>query len=757
MTAFSNPISTKWRALLFAALLVGNVALAAEKKAEPSPAPASEPKTQAEVEKSVETLAASTRASIVVINQFDRNGDEAGVGAGFVVRKDGLIATCLHVIGEARAIRVRLADGRKVEVEEVRAWDRDLDLAVIRVAATNLTALPLGDSDELKQGASVVAVGNPMGLEYSIVQGVVSARREVDEKEMLQLAIPIEPGNSGGPLLDMEGRVQGLLNMKSAVTRNLGFAIPVNTLKPLLEKPNPVPMNRWLTLGALNPHEWETLLGAHWSRKGGRIVVEEPGTGFGGRSLCLSKMPVPPRPYEVTVAVKLDDEAGAAGLVFGSDGGDKHYGFYPSGGNLRLTRFDGPSVFTWTILEQIQTPHYRPGDWNTLKVRLEKDKILGYVNGHLVVESADHGLPEGRVGLAKFRQTRAEFKNFRVASRVNPEEDDSASGLADRIRREIRDYTGEPDAALSRLLQTNSALSRVVLNDRARQLEDQAVQLRRLARQVHTQAVATELSRVLDRPEEQIDLFQAGLLIARLDNPDLDVAFYQEQLQEMAAEISGRLKKNASDSERLEALIQYLFKENGFHGSRNDYYNRANSYLNRVLDDREGIPITLSVVFMELARKIGLKSVVGVPLPGHFMVKHLGPDKQDDLIDVFDGGKSVTPEEARRIVFETADVPLRPEHLAAASKRDIVLRMLRNLLGVAGQNEKSEDALRYLDVIVALSPDSVPDHFQRAGLRMRTGDLAGAKADFKWLLDRQPDGIDLDWVAEIYHTLNRQP
>jgi hypothetical protein len=109
----------------------------------------------------------------------------------------------------------------------------------------------------------------------------------LDGVELIQLAIPIEPGNSGGPLLDDRGRVQGLLNMKSGITANLGFAVPVNALKTLLERPNPVPMARWLTFGALNSAEWQPIMGARWSRKAGRIRVEGAGDGFGGRSLCL--------------------------------------------------------------------------------------------------------------------------------------------------------------------------------------------------------------------------------------------------------------------------------------------------------------------------------------------------------------------------------------------------------------------------------------------------------------------------------------
>src|ERR1051325_1529538 len=99
-------------------------------------------------------------------------------------------------------------------------------------------------------------MGVPHGLENSVVQGVVSARRVMDNVNMIQLAIPIEPGNSGGPLLDSAGKVHGILSKKSVVTQNLGFAIPINSLKILLEHPNPVPLDRWVALARLDPEEW---------------------------------------------------------------------------------------------------------------------------------------------------------------------------------------------------------------------------------------------------------------------------------------------------------------------------------------------------------------------------------------------------------------------------------------------------------------------------------------------------------------------
>ena len=190
-------------------------------------------------------LADKVRPSVVVISVPDRDGKEKHLGTGFIISPDGLIATNLHVIGEGRPITVRTADKKKLRVTTVHASDRNLDLAIVQVDAgdSKLPALPVGDSNTVKDGNPVVVMGNPHGLEHSIVSGIISGRREIEGRDMLQLAVPIEPGNSGGPVLDMQGTVHGIVTMKSAVKQNLGFAVATNDLKLLLDKPNPVPIN----------------------------------------------------------------------------------------------------------------------------------------------------------------------------------------------------------------------------------------------------------------------------------------------------------------------------------------------------------------------------------------------------------------------------------------------------------------------------------------------------------------------------------
>src|SRR5688572_29990738 len=206
-------------------------------------------------------------SSIVVIRGSGRDGKQDGLGSGFIVDSSGLIATNLHVIGEGRSFTVETSDGRKLQPVAVYASDRNFDLAVVRVEAKDLSALPLGDSDDVEPGREVIALGNPQGLERSVVKGVVSGSREIDGLPLIQLAIPIEPGNSGGPVLDMAGRVLGVVTMKSQVTDNLGFAVKINAVKPLLAKPNTVLMDRWLTIGAIDQDRWEPLFGSKWTQR----------------------------------------------------------------------------------------------------------------------------------------------------------------------------------------------------------------------------------------------------------------------------------------------------------------------------------------------------------------------------------------------------------------------------------------------------------------------------------------------------------
>ncbi len=698
----------------------------------------------------VEAIAGRVRDSVVVISAENRDGRQQGVGTGFVVDEEGLIATNLHVIGEGRPIQVTRAAGGTLEVTAVEASDHVKDLAVLRVntRGKQLPALDLAEADSIRLGEPIVMMGNPHGLRHSVVAGVVSARREIEGRRMIQLAVPIEPGNSGGPVLDGDGRVIGIATMKSAVTDNLGFAVEVSELLPLLSQPNPVPLARWLRIGGVDPQRWEPLFGANWRQRVGRVEVEGTGAGFGGRSLCLRNEDVPEPPFEVAVSVKLDDESGAAGLVFHADGADQHYGFYPSNGRMRLSCFRGPSVFSWQVLDEVSTPHYQPGEWNDLRVRIEEDKLRCFVNGQLVFESTDRQLRSGRVGLAKFRQTKAEFRQFAVGKSLKRQQLDEteAAGLRETIDRlpALSLLTDEQLAPLAEQAHAGESL----LREQADAFRERADELDRLAAAVHLRRVTADLAELVAGDEEGFDLLRAALLIAQLDDADVRADDYLDEVDRMAGEIRATLAKDAGEATRLDALNRYLFQQNGFHGSRFDYYHSANSHLDRVIDDREGLPITLSVLYMELGRRLGLK-IEGVGLPGHFVVRFVPGEGAPQLIDVFAGGVPMSREDAAAKVRAITGQPLVDDHLKPASRREIVSRMLRNLLGLAEAKGDRAAMLRYIEGLAAVDPQSIQHRGMRALLRYQNGRRTAAVADLDWIIDRQPPGLDLDQLRQM--------
>jgi len=161
-----------------------------------------------------------------------------GQGSGFVISPDGYIVTNHHVVGDADHVRVTLSDGRKFDAKLVGS-DPETEIALIKVDATGLPTIPLGDSDQSRVGEWVLAIGSPFGLEHSVTSGIVSARGRgnvgiVDYADFIQTDAAINPGNSGGPLLNMKGEVIGMntaIVSRTGGSNGVGFAIPVNMIK----------------------------------------------------------------------------------------------------------------------------------------------------------------------------------------------------------------------------------------------------------------------------------------------------------------------------------------------------------------------------------------------------------------------------------------------------------------------------------------------------------------------------------------------
>ncbi len=740
--------------LLLSAILVYDAATCA---AQPVPEDA-----RGDTEQAQQALAAQVLKSLVVVRATNRAGDESGFGTGFAVHQPGLIATARHVIGDGRDFVVELPDGSTAPVLEVFASSSQLDLAIIRIDNTSLPPLQLS-SEDIAEKRPLVALGHPRGKRNQMASGVFSGIHAIEGIGMLELAMPIEPGNSGGPVLTTDGQVVGLVTMKSTVMDSVGYALPAQLIRQLLDKPNPVPMARWKTIGAMDASLWTTVFGAEWKQRSARIIVNGAGTSFGGRTLCVRKPPRPEFPFDLRVDVKLDDEQGAAGLIFHSDGGDRHYGFYPSAGNMRLTRFDGPDVGSWTILHNEPHPVYRMQGWNTLIVRIHVDHFECYLNGKKIIEARDDMLPHGSVGLAAFRGTPAEFRRFQTGADLLPKPLSADAQLA--INAAVASISPQHPSsadAVTNLLPFGTSAEEG-LSAEADRMEKKVRHLRQLAVEVHESAMRTQLANLpgiadtgeANAPPDQSNgsLLRAALLIARMDNPDVDVETYIERVQQMADEIRKSLPPDADEATRLTAMDRHLFEELGIHGSRFEYDTRANSYINEVIEDREGLPITLSVLYIDIARQLNL-NVQGIGLPGHFVVQFAPAATPTDvqLIDPFEQGKRLSEEDVLARLSE-ARYPNLPQFRVPQTSVQICERMIGNLLGLAEREKDDAAVLRYLETLVMLVPASPEYRAKRLEIRARTGRLTNALDDANWFLEHQPDGIDLERLRDLRTSL----
>jgi len=187
-------------------------------------------------QESVADVVKRSSDAVVLIVISNSAGQETALGSGFLVSADGEIVTNYHVIKEAHSAVVKLSNGAFFPVGGVLASDAEKDLAIIKVSGKNLPFLALGDIDKIHVGDHVVAIGSPLGLEGTVSDGIVSALRDVANKKWIQTTAPVSHGNSGGPLLDMNDHVVGVITwgVNLELGQNLNFAAPCSEVTALL-------------------------------------------------------------------------------------------------------------------------------------------------------------------------------------------------------------------------------------------------------------------------------------------------------------------------------------------------------------------------------------------------------------------------------------------------------------------------------------------------------------------------------------------
>jgi regulator of sirC expression with transglutaminase-like and TPR domain len=258
----------------------------------------------------------------------------------------------------------------------------------------------------------------------------------------------------------------------------------------------------------------------------------------------------------------------------------------------------------------------------------------------------------------------------------------------------------------------------------------------------------------LSRDDDKIDLARACLQIAEDAYPGLDVEGYAGEIERFAKRLRARIPLTAAPEERVVALNEFLFDDLGFSGNTRHYYDPRNSYLNEVIDRRTGIPLTLSVLYMEIGRRLDL-DLRGVSFPGHFLVR-LRVRNGTLVLDPFSGGAPQSEDELRerlkRVIprnatggVPIAELPLE-QFLEPASNRQILARLLRNLKGVYRESDKPERLLEVLNRMIIVAPDSPGELRDRGIVYQRLECWRPALKDLTDYLEREPDASDIDEV-----------
>ena len=249
-------------------------------------------------------------------------------------------------------------------------------------------------------------------------------------------------------------------------------------------------------------------------------------------------------------------------------------------------------------------------------------------------------------------------------------------------------------------------------------------------------------------------LDRAALDLVTLEEPDFDPAPCLDRLNELASSLGDRLRNFNDGRDFVEKARAYLFEELGFHGNQTEYFDPRNSFLNHVLERRTGLPITLSVLYLEIARRLHMP-VYGIDLPRHFIVQ-FDDGRYSAFIDPFHGGAVVTVAEC----YALARAPEGGLHLLERStNRRILIRMLRNLLNVYLRLRNFPSSLAVMDLLVHADPLTPELYRQRGGLQVKLNHLQRARSDYEKYLELAPSAKDRETVVEqleaIHHWLGR--
>ncbi|MEH2068381.1 MAG: SirB1 family protein [Nostoc sp.] len=259
----------------------------------------------------------------------------------------------------------------------------------------------------------------------------------------------------------------------------------------------------------------------------------------------------------------------------------------------------------------------------------------------------------------------------------------------------------------------------------------------------------------IQQSDEEINLAKAALYIAQEEYPNLDPEEYLNALDTMAWEVQERLPEQRYPLRIVQTINQYIYEDLKFSGNKIDYYDPRNSYLNDVIDRRLGIPITLALVYLEVARRIDFP-IVGIGMPGHFLIR---PDVADMeiFVDAFNSGEIIFPEDCQERLSQLYQQPvtLQPEFLAVVTNRQFLARMLTNLKFIYLKQQELEKTLGAVERILLLFPDLTLELRDRGLIYYQLGYYPQAAADLQTYLQKVPDAKDASVIRRLLGELGK--
>ncbi|MBR8838232.1 MAG: SirB1 family protein [Stigonema ocellatum SAG 48.90 = DSM 106950] len=260
----------------------------------------------------------------------------------------------------------------------------------------------------------------------------------------------------------------------------------------------------------------------------------------------------------------------------------------------------------------------------------------------------------------------------------------------------------------------------------------------------------------IKQPDECIDLAKAALYIAQEEYPDLDVEEYLNALDTMAREAEERLPQERYPLRVIQSLNQYFYDDLGFAGNKKDYYDPRNSFFNEVIDRRLGIPITLSLVYLEVARRIDFP-MVGIGMPGHFLIRPDLPE-MEIFVDTFNGGGVMFLQDCQQRLTQIYQqpVPMQPEFFATVTHQQFLARMLTNLKDIYLRRQELEKALAAVERILLLFPSATLELRDRGLLCYNLGRFSQAASDLETYLVQAPNANDAPVIRRLLTQLGRK-